>query len=276
MILLEKFSSKCEPYVAANFHFYCTLFGSYLQAVSLQDLLTIEDSLNFETFNKVLNIFKDKLLSDCIQKFTIDFNKWYTRRNQYPQHRKFDDINIELMQLIKYQHHYLFPDSKIDFLDNYGILNYKEKKIQVGNTKTFTHNAAAQILTKLHNRLLVLAPQEGSKQSHLGEVVQIATDIGLKVIDFISTPQKNLAGPRREELLICQESLTNILGIDKDINEYQHSEISISGNIIMKDDIKSFNDKLSSEEKQKIINGIYIYIYKLILFYYLNLYNILL
>ena len=62
--ILAKYSSKWEPYIASNFHFYTTIFACYLQAVSQQDLLTVEDNLNFETFIKVLDVFKEKSLKE--------------------------------------------------------------------------------------------------------------------------------------------------------------------------------------------------------------------
>ena len=258
-IIIAKYSSKWEPYIAANFHFYTTLLSCYLQAVSQQDLLTVEDSLNFETFSKVLVVFKEKSLNDIIEKLTENFLNWYKGRGQIPQIReniKIDESNVEIMQLIKNQHHFLFPDPKIDNLENYGILNNKEKN-QKGkdDMKSQTHGAAAQILTKIHNRLLFLAPQQGSRHSNLGEIVDVVTDIGMKVIDFVSTPQKNSSGPRREELLSCQENLSKILGVDKDINDYQNSKENNLNRLDVKGNRKCCGDKLSSMARHEIVEG---------------------
>lgn len=233
--------------------------------------MTVEDSLNFETLTKVLDVFKEKLLNNVIQKFTDNFLNWYKGRGQNLQIRensKIDETNVEIMQLIKNQHHFLFPDPKIDNLENYGILNYKEKK-QKGkeDLKSQTHSHAAQILTKIHNRLLFLAPQQGNRHSNLGEIVDVVTDIGMKVIDFVSTPQKNSSGPRREELLSCQESLSNILGIDKDIYDYQNSKESSFNRVDTNGDAKCCGDKLSSTKRNEIVEG------KIFYFFYFTISN---
>lgn len=172
------------------------------------------------------------------------------------------------MHLLRNQHHFLFPDPKIDNFENYGIFDCKEKK-QKGkdDMKSQSHSAAAQILTKIYNRLLFLAPQESNRQMHLGEFVDVVTDIGMKFLDFVSTPQKNSSGPRREELLSCEEKLAVILGIEKDIIYYQNSKESNTRIFDRSNDGNCCGDKLSTAKRHEIVEGNYIFIQYLNIYY---------
>jgi hypothetical protein len=153
------------PYIAANLHFYTTIFVCFLKSVCKNDLSIIENPgiVHLLLLEKVLLVF-EPLMND-INLLVKDFYLWYpdhvrdngsglkpkqrspgvgvgnsweygTPKNKNKNKKSNDDddddydggnvTSLSLLVAIKHQHHWLFPDAAIDRLSDFGIVNISD------------------------------------------------------------------------------------------------------------------------------------------------------
>lgn len=150
---LEKVDGKAQysretwlPYIAANLHFYTTILATFLQLASKTDLSVVEEPgiVHLLLLEKVMLAFAP--LMDDINSLVADFKLWYSDHSRdvvnkshtgnlaHPQtpashsfgSRHMYDTPLPLMVSMRAQHHWLFPDSSIDKLPDFGLLEVRD------------------------------------------------------------------------------------------------------------------------------------------------------
>jgi len=137
---------KWLPYIAANLHFYTTILATFLRLASKTDLSVVEEPgiVHLLLLEKVMLAFAP--LMDDIQLLVGDFKLWYSDHSRdlanksytgnlaHPQtpashsfsSRHMYDTPLPLMVSMRAQHHWLFPDSGIDKLPDFGLLEVRD------------------------------------------------------------------------------------------------------------------------------------------------------
>lgn len=134
--------------MAANFHFYTTVFVIFIKQLSAIRFETDPDkAANFQALFRVLNVFSGDLLTTICQ-LHQQFTPWYTTRSRRvscltptketdlfsrrsPDKDRLRQPKISmspesvLMNAMMTQHHLMFPDARVDSLEGLGITNVK-------------------------------------------------------------------------------------------------------------------------------------------------------
>lgn len=137
----DKYSDQWLPYVAANLHFYTTLFVSFIKCTSRLDFRTTDDSgmTYYNLLESVLTLFTDKGLRQAIDRLVSRLIDKYphSRNGGSPKSAlkahlirgsaSTDPVAGEasLMGIMINQHHVLFPDRSVDLLVNSGIVDVR-------------------------------------------------------------------------------------------------------------------------------------------------------
>ena len=165
------------PYIAANLHFYTTIFAIFFQSVCKTDLSVVENPglVHLLLLEKVLLAFSP--LMDDVNKLVEDFKAWYPEHSRdtalsktmqqhtnsnfsisTPNSAKQSPANgshshgrgvsqffggggtsLQTLVAIRAQHHWLFPDASIDKLADFGIVE----------TRRYTKPQAQKIISML-------------------------------------------------------------------------------------------------------------------------------
>ena len=133
----DKFSEKWLPYVAANLHFYTTLFVSFIKCSSRLDYRTSDESgmMYYNLLESVVALFTDKGLRQAIDRLVTQWsthspggNPPSARKPIYSSGEVIVDTSTSvgsLMGVMLNQHHALFPDRSVDLQEHAGIVDIR-------------------------------------------------------------------------------------------------------------------------------------------------------